>query len=85
MLTMKLSDFILLNGDQKKMTVLHEGVLIGKRKTFHSMVFLFHLDNYYVETYCNPENKEVEEFRVFGNSALLNPYLDSIPIDSLLN
>lgn len=82
---MKLSDFILLNGDQKKMIVLHEGVLIGKRKTVHSMVFLFHLGSYYVETYCNPENKEVEEYRAFGNCALLNPYLDSIPIDSLLN
>lgn len=67
------------------MTVLHLGVLVGKRKTFHSMVFLFHFGNYYVETYCNTENKEIEEYRVFDNVNLLNPYLDTIPIDNLLN
>jgi len=85
MLTMKLSDFIVLNENDKKLTVLHKGVLVGKRKTFDSMVFLFHLGSYYVETYCNPENKAIEEYRVFDNVTLLNPYLDTIPIDNLLN
>ena len=82
---MKLSDFILLNEDEKKMTVLHQGVLVAKRKSFDSLVFLFHLGNYYVEAYCNPENKAVEEYRVFDNIKLLNPYLETIPIDTLLN
>ena len=29
---MKLSDFIMLNEEEKKLAVLHEGVLISKRK-----------------------------------------------------
>ena len=29
---MKLSDFVLLDEEEKKLVLLHEGVLIGKRK-----------------------------------------------------
>lgn len=82
---MKLSDFILLNEDEKKMTVLHQGVLVAKRSNFDFMVFLFQLGNYYVEAYCNTHNKAIEEYRVFDNITLLNPYLETIPIDHLLN
>jgi len=82
---MKLSDFILLNEDEKKRTVLHKGVLIAKRDSFESMVFLFQMGSYYVEAFCNPANKAIEEYRVFDNISLLNPYLESIPIDNLLN
>ena len=82
---MKLSDFILLDEQQKKWTVLHEGILIGKRANPVHMVFLFQLHNYYVETYCNTSNKAVEEFRVFGDTAPLGPYLDTISIVDLVN
>ncbi len=82
---MKLSDFILLNEDEKKLTVLHQGVLIAKRTHFDDLVFLFHLGNYYVEAYCNSESKAIEEYRVFDNLKFLNPYLETIRIDDLLN
>jgi hypothetical protein len=81
---MKLSDFILLNEDQKKLAVLHDGILVAKRIIPNYMVFLFQLESYYVETFCNRQNKAVEEFRVFDSVKPLNPYLDSIPIESLL-
>jgi hypothetical protein len=84
-LTMRLSEFILLNEDEKKSTVLHEGVLLAKRSSFESMVFLFQLGSYYVEAYCNPANKAIEEYRMFENTDILTPYLEAIPIDSLLN
>jgi hypothetical protein len=51
---MRLSEFILLNEDEKKSTVLHQGVFLAKRSSFDSMVFLFQLGSYYVEAYCNP-------------------------------
>lgn len=84
-LTMRLSEFILLNEDEKKSTVLHQGVLLAKRSSFESMVFLFQLGSYYVEAYCNPANKAIEEYRMFENTDVLTPYLEAIPIDSLLN
>ena len=82
---MRLSDFIVLKEEDKKSTVLHNGVLVGKRKDNNYMIFLFQLSNYYVETYCNLQNKMVDEYRVFDHTALLSPYLDSIPIGHLLN
>ncbi len=82
---MRLSDFILLNEDEKKATVLHQGVLLAKRNNFDCLIFLFQLGSYYVEAYCNPENKAVEEYRVFDSGMLLNAYLEAIPIDDLFN
>lgn len=82
---MRLSDFILLNEDEKKATVLHQGVLLAKRSNFDCLIFLFQLGSYYVEAYCNPEDKAVEEYRVFDSGMLLNAYLEAIPIDDLFN
>jgi hypothetical protein len=75
---MRLSEFILLNEDEKKSTVLHQGVCLAK-------IFLFQLGSYYVEAYCNPDNKAIEEYRMFENIDVLQPYLEAIPIDKLLN
>jgi len=82
---MRLSDFILLNDGQKQSTLLQQGVLIAKREYDTCKVFLFQLEDYYVETYCNTQNKAIEEYRVFGDTQLLSPYLQAIPLDDLLN
>lgn len=82
---MRLSDFIMLNEEEKKSTVLRQGVLIAKRSSLDSMVFLFQVSSYYVEAYCNPENKAIEEYRMFDNTDVLQPYLEAIPLDKLLN
>ncbi|HTR31665.1 MAG TPA: hypothetical protein VMH27_20475 [Puia sp.] len=82
---MRLSEFILLNEVEKKSTVLHQGVLLAKRSNPGSMVFLFQLGSYYVEAYCNPVNKAIEEYRMFDNVDALTPYLDAIPLGNLLN
>jgi hypothetical protein len=82
---MRLSDFILLSENEKKVAVLHQGVLVAKRSDSDSMVFLFQLENYYVEAFCNQQNKAIEEYRVFESLNLLAPYLETIAIDNLLN
>ena len=74
-----------MNEDEKKSTVLHQGVLLAKRSSFDSMVFLFQLGSYYVEAFCNPANKAIEEYRMFDNIDVLKPYLEAIPLDNLLN
>lgn len=81
---MKLSDFILLGTEEKKDLLLHEGVLIAKRSGTGLMIFLFQLPEYYVETYCNVDNRQIQEFRVFHNDLPLTPYLDAISLDGLL-
>ena len=82
---MKLSDFILLDEEKKTSTVLHQGILVGKRQLRQCMIFLFQLEGYYVETWCNYENKAIEEFRVFDNTQLLQPYLETISLKGLVN
>jgi hypothetical protein len=80
---MKLSDFIMLNGEEKKLALLHEGVLIGKRKKPVLIIFLFQLSNFYVETFCDIKTKDITEYRVFAHTKLLQPYLETIAIDDL--
>ncbi|HOZ79783.1 MAG TPA: hypothetical protein PLY34_17435 [Ferruginibacter sp.] len=82
---MKLSEFILLDEHEKTSAVLHNGILIGKRKNEALIVFLFQLENYYVETYCNLISKNVLEFKAFNNTKNLAPYLEAISIDELIN
>jgi hypothetical protein len=85
MSAMQLSDFILLDEAKMKSTVLHEGVLIAKRRNSDHLVFLFQMDDYYVETYCNMQTKAVSEYRAFTETNALDPYLEAIAIDELLH
>lgn len=81
---MKLSDFIVLDEKEKTSVVLHMGILVAKRRLQHCIIFLFQLENYYVETYCNYESKAVQEFRMFEDTQLLQPYLETISIHELM-
>jgi hypothetical protein len=81
---MKLSEFILSDEPGMRAAVLHEGVLVAKRNVKDGLVFLFQMDDYYVETYCNLRSKAVLEYRAFQNINTLTPYLEAIPIDDLL-
>jgi len=82
---MRLSDFIMLGKEEKKLAVLHDGVLVGKRQVHDHIIFLFQFGHFYVETFCNTGNREVEEFRVFDGTKPLTPYLEAIRIDDLVN
>jgi hypothetical protein len=82
---MRLSDFILQNEEDKKLAVLHTGVLIGKRKHPGCIIFLFQLDNFYVETFCDTETKDITEYRAFAHTNMLHPYLESISIEELFS
>lgn len=82
---MKFSEFILSDEATMKSAVLHEGVLVAKRRNADCLVFLFQMEGFYVETYCNMANKAVCEYRAFRNINSLNPYLEGIAIDDLLH
>ncbi len=82
---MKLSEFIGLPEDHKRSVVLTQGVAIGKRKLAGQQLFLFQLQEYYVETLCCTKSNEIVEYRVFQNTQQLAPYLEAIHIDHLLH
>lgn len=82
---MKLSAFIALTREEKKVVVVQEGVPLAKRELMHYMIFLFDLKDCYVETWCSKQTRDVDEYRVFHNPQHLRPYLDAIPLDDLLH
>jgi hypothetical protein len=82
---MKLSNFIMLNEDEKKLAVLHRGILIAKRSDSTHFFFLFQMDRFYVESVCRIESKKIEGYKMFHYPELLEPYLEGIAIDDLLN
>lgn len=81
---MTLSDFILLNEEEKKTVILHEGILVAKRTDTEHMIFLFQLSAWYVEVFCYLLNKKTREFRIFTRTSQLDPYLDGIPIPEVV-
>lgn len=82
---MEISDFIMLNEEEKKLTVLHRGILVAKRTNSTHLFFLFQMDRFYVEATCRIETKAIEEYKMFHHLKLLEPYLETITIDELLN
>ncbi|WP_207515273.1 hypothetical protein [Longitalea luteola] len=82
---MKLSEFILLNEEDKKSTVMNNAVALAQRTYPDVTIFLFQLDNYYIEAYCNLANKAIEEYRVLPDTNAISHYLEAIPISDLIN
>lgn len=78
---MKLSEFLVLPLNEKRVAVLNEGVPIAKRELGEQMVFLFQLPDFYVETYCSQQTKLIEEYRAYYKPDHLHPYLESIRIE----
>jgi hypothetical protein len=80
---MNLSDFIVLNNEEKNAVLLHQGVLVGKRYSEDLTIFLFRLHNFYAELVCNVRTKKVEEFRALTSEKPLHPYLEAISLEGL--
>lgn len=82
---MKLSEFILLNEEEKKYAVMNNAVALAQRSCAETIVFLFQLDYYYIEAYCSKTDKRIIEYRVLPDANAISHYLEAIPIGDLLN
>ena len=82
---MKLSEFMLLNETDKKYAIMNKAVPLAKRTYRDTTIFLFQLENYYVEVYCNTTNKAIEEYCILPDTNSIYHYLQAITIDELLN
>jgi len=81
---MKLSGFVLLSIEEKKIVVLHKGVLVGKKRGIGQLIFLFQVSAFYVEVICDLKQKKIQEYRAFGETKFLTSYLEAIQIEHLL-
>lgn len=82
---MKLSDFIVLDEVEKKCVVMNEAVALATRTSPGLLIFLFQIEDYYVEAYCNVKDKSIEEYCVLPGINAIGHYLEAITIDDLLN
>lgn len=82
---MKLSEFIVMDEAGKKNAVMNNGVALATRTAPGLIIFLFQVDDYYVEAYCNITSNKVEEYCVLPGVNSIGHYLDAMPIDDLLN
>jgi hypothetical protein len=82
---MKLSEFILLNEEDKKCAVMNNAVALAQRSYPDVIIFLFQMDHYYIEAYCNQADKSIEEYRVLPDTNAISHYLEAISLDDLLN
>jgi hypothetical protein len=82
---MKLSEFIVLNEAEKKHAVMNNAVALATRTLPGLVVFLFQIEGYYVEAYCNAADKTIGEYCVLPNTNAIRHYLEAIPIDDLLS
>ena len=80
---MKLSEFITLSKDEKKVILFREAAPIAKRQIPGYQVFLFQLPDFSVEIHCSVENKEIKKFMMFQDSEYLTPYLNAIQINNI--
>ena len=80
---MKLSEFIILSKEEKKVFLFKEGAPIAKRQIPGYKVFLFQLPCFYVEIHCSVENKEIKDFMMFQDAEYLTPYLNAIQINNI--
>jgi len=81
---MTISAFIDLSAAKKRSIVLREGAPIAAWTNSLYKVFLFQLSQFYVETYCYKESKDIHEFRVIPGPEQLSYYLDQISLEGLL-
>ena len=82
---MKISEFIALNEAEKKYAVMNNAVALATRTSPGLVIFLFQIEGYYVEAYCNAASKSIEEYCVLPGINAIGHYLEAITIDDLIN
>jgi len=80
---MKLTDFNLLDEIKQAEALLNYGVLVAERMYKNFTIFLYQVNQFYVEVYYHNTFSIIQGFRGFENTNALEPYLDEIDITSL--
>lgn len=81
---MTLSAFKALNLYNRIDRLFHQGIQLTTRRERNYMVGLYQLGRFYVEVYYDRKEKDITEVRAFENMATLEPYLEAINIEPLL-
>jgi hypothetical protein len=64
--------------------ILEHGVNIGDRRSKYANVILYQVFSFYIEVYYDPSQNEIVQLKSFAGTDLLDPYIKSITVESLL-
>ena len=82
---MTLDQFTILNETRQAETLLERGIFLADRLYKNFSIFLYQLDDFYVEVYHNLRFDIMQGMRCFGDDEALQPYLESIDISGLVS
>ena len=81
---MTLDQFTDLTETRQAETLLERGIFLADRLYKNFSIFLYQLDNFYVEVYHNLRFDVMQGMRCFEDEEALQPYLESIDISCLV-
>lgn len=82
---MTLNTFTNLDESRQAEILLDRGIFLTERLYKNFTIFLYQVDNFYVEIYYNLRYNTTQGMRGFEDDDALDPYLDSIDISCLYN
>jgi hypothetical protein len=80
---MTVTDFSYLDETKQAEALLARGIFLTERLYKNFIIFLYQLDNFYVEVYHNLKYNVMQGMRSFEDDEALEPYLDTIDISCL--
>ena len=81
--TMTAFEFTYLDETKQAETLLERGIFLTERLYKNFTIFLYQIDNFYVEVYHNIWFNTLQGMRSFEDDETLQPYLESIDISCL--
>ena len=75
--------FSLLDETQQAEILIDRGILLTERQYKNFTIFLYQVDQFYVEVYFNLRYSVMQGMRSFEDDEALQPYLESIDITCL--
>ena len=81
---MKPQHFDLLTQVEKAQYVLYQGVEVASRDYKEFDIHLYQMPGFYVEIFCHKTSGKINALRSFSDMDMLDPYLQDIELDSLL-
>ena len=81
----KIAEFNGLTLDEKAWYLWHGATFLHVYENQNHRINLFYLNDYYIELWYHMDRNKVDQIRAFKSLTLLEPFLENIGIDSLLN
>lgn len=80
---MDLEEFNYLSLEEKTLTLMNNGTLLGIRLEGNHSLALYHTDKFFAEAWYNPVTNMIEKINGFTDLNLLEPYLKLIQLPRL--